>query len=159
MSIRRMVSIYEFRDRLIVMADRQTDAGYWQAHEPVVRLELSAPDAALGAAVQRVITDASGRVPAIHWKEYSEVRKRLATAAGFRAIGVFDRLARLCFVRESDGGVFTVVPTRHGGTRGDDKGFHERLELEFAADFTDTNAVGAAVSRGLELSSWPPQPR
>jgi len=35
-----MVSIYEFRDRLIVMADRQTDAGYWQAHEPVVRLEL-----------------------------------------------------------------------------------------------------------------------
>jgi hypothetical protein len=152
-----MVSIYEFPDRLIVMADRQTNAGYWQAGEPVLRLDISASPEAIGAAVQRVVTEADGRIPATHWKEYSVVRKRLALAAGFRAIGVFDRLARLCTVRESDGGTFSVVPTRHGGTRGDDKGFHERLDLEFGVDFTEPRAVGTAVRRGLELSSWPPK--
>lgn len=152
-----MASIYEFRDRLIVMAERQTDAGFWRAGEPVVRLESAASDEAIGAAVQDVLTDAVGRIPAAPWKEYSVVRKRLALAAGFRAIGAFDRLARLCSVRESDGGMFTIVPTRHGGTRGDDKGFHERLDLEFAVEFEDPSAIGVAVRRGLELSSWPPK--
>jgi hypothetical protein len=152
-----MVSIYEFRDRLIVMADRQTEAGFWRAGEPVYRLDVSASHEAIGATVQRVMGEAVGRIPATHWKEYSLVRKRLALAAGFRAIGVFDRLARLCTVRESDSGMFTIVPTHHGGTRGDNKGFHERLDLEFAVDFTDPYAIGTAARRGLELSSWPPR--
>ena len=157
MGIRRMVSVYEFRDRLIVMADRRTDAGYWQGGEPVVRLDVSASSEAVGAAVQSVVTQAVGTVPATHWKEYSVVRKRLASAAGFRAMGVFDRLARLCSVRESDTGAFTIIPSRHGGTRGDDKGFHERLDLAFAVEFADPSALGMAVRRGLELSSWPPE--
>ena len=152
-----MVAIYEFPDRLIVLANRQTDAGYWQDHEPVVRLDGTASDDEIGAAVKRVATEAVGRIPSTHWKEYSVVRKRLALAAGFRAMGVFDRLTRLCTVRESDGGTFTIVPTRHGGTRGDDKGFHELLDLEFAVDFTEPHAVGKAIRRGLELSTWPPK--
>ena len=152
-----MISVYEFRDRLIVMPDRLTDAGYWQAGEPIIRLDISATDENIGAAVQRVMSEGAGIVPSTHWKEYSVVRKRLATAAGFRAMGVFDRLARLCTVRESDGGTFTIVPTRHGGTRGDDKGFHERLDLEFAVDFAEQRAIGSAVRRGLDLSSWPPK--
>ena len=152
-----MISVYEFRDRLIVMPDRRTDAGYWQASEPVVRLELAATVETIGAAVQSAMSEAAGIVPSTHWKEYSVVRKRLAKAAGFRAMGVFDRLARLCTVRESDKGTFTIVPTRHGGTRGDDKGFHERLELEFAVDFSDPRAIGLAVRQGLDLSSWPPK--
>lgn len=36
---------------------------------------------------------------------------------------------------------------RGGQARGDDKGFHERLDLEFAADFTEP----------LVLSTWPPK--
>lgn len=157
MSIRRMISVYEFRDRLIVMADRRTDAGYWQDSEPVVRLELSATPEVLGAAVQRVMTEAVGVVAATHWKEYSVVRKRLAAAAGFRALGVFDRLARHCTVRESEDGIFTIMPKRHGGTRGDDKGFHELPNLEFVVDFMEARAIGLAVRRGLDLSTWPPK--
>ena len=157
MSVRRMASVYEFRDRLIVMAERRTDAGYWQDGEPVARLDLSASDEAVGATVQSVVAAAVGTISATHWKEFSVVRKRLAAAAGFRAMGVFDRSAKLCTVRESDSGVFTIVPTRHGGTRGDDKGFHERLDLEFAVDFADAVALGMAVRHGLDLSSWPPK--
>ena len=152
-----MISVYEFRDRLIVMADRRTDAGYWQDSEPVVRLQPSATPEMLGAAVQRVMTEAVGVVAATHWKEYSVVRRRLAAAAGFRALGVFDRLARLCAVRESEGGTFTIMPKRHGGTRGDDKGFHELQDLEFVFDFTEAHAIGLAVRRGLDLSTWPPK--
>ncbi|HKW48154.1 MAG TPA: hypothetical protein VJN70_11940 [Gemmatimonadaceae bacterium] len=152
-----MISVYEFRDRLIVMADRRTDAGYWQDSEPVVRLELSATPEMLGAAVQRVMTEAVGVVAATHWKEYSVVRKRLAAAAGFRALGVFDRLARHCTVRESEDGIFAIMPKRHGGTRGDDKGFHELPNLEFVVDFMEARAIGLAVRRGLDLSTWPPK--
>jgi len=151
-----MVSVYEFRDRLIVVADRKTDAGNWRAGEPVVRLDVLESNEAIGAAVQRVMAEAVGTMAATHWKEYTVVRKRLALAAGFRAMSVFDRLARLCSVRESDSGTFTIVPNRHGGTRGDDKGFHECLDLAFAVDFADPGALGIAVRRGLELSSWPP---
>lgn len=152
-----MISIYEFRDRLIVMADRRTDAGYWQDREPVIRLEPAATPEMLGEAVQRVMTEAVGTIAATHWKEYSAVRRRLAAAAGFRALGVFDRLARHCTVRESESGIFTIMPTRHGGTRGDDKGFNELPDLEFVFDFTEAHAIGMAVRRGLDLSTWPPK--
>lgn len=68
MSVRRMASVYEFADRLIVMADHRNDAGFWQAGEPVIRLPSSADDESLGTAVRRAVDEAPAVVPATHWK-------------------------------------------------------------------------------------------
>lgn len=153
MSVRRMASVYEFADRLIVMADHRNDAGFWQAGEPVIRLPSSADDESLGTAVRRAVDEAPAVVPATHWKERTPVLAKLAKDAGFRSWAPFDREARMCSLRDSDGGLLTIMPTRHGGTRGSDKGFHECPDLEFSvARDASTAALGAAVRRGLALS-------
>ncbi len=156
MSVRRMVSIYEFPDRLIVMADHRTDAGFWRAGEPVIRLLTSVDDAALGGALRFALERAAGMVPATPWKDYAIVRRGLARSAGFRSWAPFDRNARMCSLRESESSTWSIMPMRHGGTRGPGKGFHECPQLEFAVapDATDA-ALGTVVRRGLALSQPP----
>lgn len=129
MSVRRMASVYEFADRLIVMADHRNDAGFWQAGEPVIRLPSSADDEPLGTAVRRAVDEAPAVVPATHWKERTPVLAKLAKDAGFRSWAPFDREARMCSFRDSDGGLLTIMPTRHGGTRGSERGFTSVLTL------------------------------
>src|SRR5262249_2052270 len=154
--VHRMASAYEFADRLIVMADHRTDAGFWQAGEPVIRLPKAATEDALGNAVRRALSEAPSVVPATHWKEHARVRATLAQAAGFRSWAPFDRSARMCSLQESDSGVLAVVPMRHGGTRGPDKGFHECPELTISvASDASLSAIGAAIRRGLTLSHSP----
>ena len=152
MSIRRMASVYEFTDRLIVLAKHRTDAGFWRAGEPVIRLASFVSDDALGDAVRRAADEAPAVVPTTHWKAYAGVRATLARAAGFRSWAPFDRDARMCSFRQSDEGLVTIMPTRYGGTRGPDKGFHECPELEFAVIDASSAAVGAAIRRGLGQS-------
>jgi hypothetical protein len=160
MMTRRSAAVYEFPDRLIVIADHLTEAGFWRAGLPVVRLLISAADDVVGQAVQRALTEAPARIPATPWKEYAPVRLALASAAGFRSWGPFDRRARLCSVRVSETGLVEIIPTRHGGTRGADKGFHERAELALSVGHAPTMAeLGAGVRQGLTLSLWPPRPR
>src|SRR5690348_211474 len=108
MSVRRMASVYEFADRLIVMADHRTDAGFWRAGEPVIRLPASADDDALGSALRRAIDEAPAVAPAAHWKDYAGVRAALARAAGFRSWAPFDRAARMCSLRQSGDSAFDV---------------------------------------------------
>jgi hypothetical protein len=87
------------------------------------------------------------------------VRLALASAAGFRSWGPFDRRARLCSVRVPETGLVEIIPTRYGGTRGADKGFHDRAELAFSVGHAPTTAeLGAGVRQGLALSLWPPRP-
>ncbi len=155
MTVRRMASVYEFADRLVVIAAHRTDAGFWRAGEPVIRLALSVPDEALGVAIQRALAEAPARVAATPWKEIAPVLIALARSAGFRSWAPFDRRACLCSVRESSDGALTVAPMRHGGTRGPDKGFHEQPDREFIVTASDASALGAAARRGLTLSSGP----
>lgn len=156
MSVRRMASVYEFADRLVVMADHRTDAGFWRAGEPAIRLPTSADDDTLGRALRRALSEVPGVTPATHWKQYGVVRAAIAQAAGFRSWAPFDRDARECSLRESDASVLTIVPMRHGGTRGPDKGFHECLELQFSIEGgASPAAIGAAMRRGLALSQAP----
>jgi len=61
MRTRRSAAVYEFSDRLIVIADHLTEAGFWRAGLPVVRL-LTADDV-VGQAVQRALTEAPGPHP------------------------------------------------------------------------------------------------
>ncbi len=160
MGVRRMASVYQFADRLVVIADHRTEAGLWSVGEPVIRLDLLASDATLGAAVQRAILEGSAVLPALPWRERAPILAALAQSAGFRTWAPFDRRARLCSIRGYEDGRTTVMPMGHGGTRGDRKGFHERMDLEFDADLSgNVAALGAAVRRGLELSSDPPLQR
>jgi len=50
------------------------------------------------------------------------VRLALASAAGFRSWGPFDRRARLCSVRVSETGLVEIIPTRHAGHAGGRQG-------------------------------------
>lgn len=51
------------------------------------------------------------------------MRLALASAAGFRSWGPFDRRARLCSVRVSETGLVEIIPTRHGARGGPTRGF------------------------------------
>jgi hypothetical protein len=156
MTARRSAAVYEFPDRLIIIADHLTEAGFWRAGLPVVRLLTSATDEVVGQGVQRALTEPPARIPATPWKEYAPVRLALASAAGFRSWGPFDRRARLCSVRVSETGLVEIIPTRHGGTRGADKGFHDRAELALSVGHEpSTEGLGAGVRQGLALSLWP----
>ncbi len=44
MTARRSAAVYEFPDRLIIIVDHLTEAGFWRAGLPVVRLLTSAAD-------------------------------------------------------------------------------------------------------------------
>jgi hypothetical protein len=50
MTPRRSAGVYEFPDRLIVIADHLTEAGFWRAGLPVVRLLTSVADDVVGQA-------------------------------------------------------------------------------------------------------------
>ena len=78
--------VYEFPDRLIVIADHLTEAGFWRAGLPVVRLPTSAVDDVVGQAVQRALTEAPASIPATPWKEY---------APGASLVGVRRRVSLL----------------------------------------------------------------
>jgi hypothetical protein len=53
MTARRSAAVYEFPDRLIIIADHLTEAGFWRAGLSVVRLLTSAADEVVGQGVQR----------------------------------------------------------------------------------------------------------
>ena len=148
------VHVYELPDRLFLHPLALTDAGFWLAVEPGRRLEGAASNDELGSVAQALITPRS-MVPTPGREDYAALARPLLRAAGLKSWMTLQRKARLCGVaRERDR--FVIVPTSNGGSRGDQKGFHELGELARGLPLNVGSAeLGQAVRDGLAKSHGP----
>jgi hypothetical protein len=114
----------------------------------VVGMVIDVPESELGSAVLMAL--AGSRADQPHPTNLTEVGRLVLDAAGKRTWRALEKSAVLVQVRR-DGVVIRVVPTRNGGTAGDDRGFHELADrasvLEHDAPSTEiARAVLAALS-------------
>ena len=151
----RLAAVYALPDAFVVVANHQTEAGFWLAGRPVARLVSTATDAEIGAAVRAALSASRRGLPTPTRADFAAHVRDLATAAGQRTWAALEKAARLCTVEELTGGVLKVVPHRHGGTRGADAGYHELAEEAFELAVGDNAALGAATRRGIDLSPGP----
>jgi hypothetical protein len=149
------IHVYELPDRLFLHPLAITEAGFWVAIEPGHRLELAVSDEELGSTVQTLIVPVQRPVPTPRREDYTVLARPLLQAAGVKTWLTLEGNARLCGVaRELEQVV--IVPTRNGGTRGDQAGFHDLDELARALPLpVDSIQLGRAVRDGLALSRGP----
>jgi CDI immunity protein len=154
----RGASIYASRKALVILAEATTDAGFTMASLPVERLSSEADETTIGAAALRVLAACPVGVQAPARDEYAERLAPVWRAAGVRSWQALARNAVLCQVHEGPGRI-TVVPTRHGGMRGPDRGFHDLPEqaIEVQGNATALE-LGAAMREALRrcLGGWGP---
>jgi len=136
----RLASAYVLSDTIVVVANHLTQAGFWLAGRPVVRLLPEATDAELGAAARAALQSGLAGVPTLKRAEYTPYLRDLAVAAGVRSWAALEKSARLCNVEQLPSGALRVVPHRHGGTRGDAAGYHELPEAAFEPGGNDDTA-------------------
>lgn len=109
----RMAEIYQKKGRLYVGSCARTTTGLWVAHGPVVTIGFDAPEAEIGAIVERAIENSVSGVP--HPPSPKDVSIPLLAAAGARTFAAFARGAKLVSVSENETGI-VVIPTRNGGS-------------------------------------------
>ena len=145
----RGASIYASQTALVILAEATTDAGFTLASLPVERLSSPADEATIGAAVLRVLAGCPVSVQAPSRDEYTERLAPVWRAAGVRSWQALARNAVLCQIREREGTI-TLLPTRHGGMRGPDRGFHELPEQALKVQTNATALeLGAAIREAL----------
>jgi len=152
MGQKRIALVYATSDAFVIVANHRTQAGFWLAGHPVARLPVSATDGELGAATRVALRGSRDGIPTPNRAEFSPYLRELAAAAGMRSWAALEQAARLCNVEQS-AGEHRIVPHRHGGTRGPDAGFHALESTAIEMTGSDDTALGAAVRRGIELSS------
>ena len=157
LAIVHLASVAARSDGLFIHALHQTDAGFWTAGLPAVRLSPEAPLTALGAAVQQALAASRRGVPTPKRNDISERDHPVLQEFGMRSWKALQGDARLCQV-EQRGETVEITPMRNGGTKGQDKGFHELSADAFSVPVRDltAEALGGAVKRGLDRALAPP---
>ena len=152
-----IVSIYEQPTQYFLHPFGRAPTSPWRASAPRVALPLDASDAALGEAVLYLMTECRQDVMAFtHWERSRQETLALLKPARVRSWMALQRKGKLVSVKLEDGS-FRIAPTRNGGNRGEDAGFHD---VEEQAEIIRPNAggptIGAAVRRALLVSTPPP---
>ena len=153
----KRIGVYGRRNDLVVVACHLTDTGLWLAGLPAIQVSLDATATELSNIVREVLRASGTTVPAPKRDDPPRRLKPVLQAVGAKSWSEIERNSRLCNVSQEKPGEIRVVPTRNGGGRGADKGFHDLDSLAFTipADAFD-EVLSAGVRRGLELSQSKP---
>lgn len=140
--------VYSRADGYFVHAESQTVESVWILQAPVERVQLDAPDAALGAAVRRAL--ARSRTDVAHPSDWMAFRigvNRALNEVGISSVSKLHTGARLVSLRVFASAV-CVTPTRNGGGSGPDRGFDELAEMvrEIAEGSSDAELGQAVVA-------------
>jgi hypothetical protein len=151
-----VVSVFEQPTQYFLHPFQRAAGGPWRAASPSLALPLDAPDSRIGESVLYLLTECRQDVMTLVDRPRDETLALLKPAR-VRSWMTLQRKARLVHVTARSNGV-RVEPTRNGGNRGDDKGFHSLVEqAEILERAPDPAALGAAVRRAFRAST-PPAP-
>lgn len=149
----RRIAVYARRNDLVVLAYQMTDAGFWLAGLPAIQVDTDATSTELSRIIRDVLAGSGTQVTTPRRADYAKRLKPVLQALGAKIWSDVERNSRLCVIQQEESGELRIIPTRNGGARGKDKGFHELRSREFTvpADAFDEVLI-AGVRRGLELS-------
>lgn len=149
----KRIAVYGRRKDLVIHAYHMTDAGFWLAGLPAIQVSVDATATELSNIIRDVLRASGTTVPAPKRDDFPRRLKPVLQAVGAKTWSAIERNSRLCTVGQEKSGEFLIVPTRNGGGRGPDRGFHDLKSLAFTipADAFD-EVLSAGVRRGLELS-------
>ena len=152
-----IVSVYQQSTQYFLHPFSRAPTSPWRAATPTLALPLDTSDTALGEAVLYLLTECRQDVEAfVQWERPREEMLALLKPARVRSWMTLQRNAKLVGVTAEDGRL-RVVPTRNGGNRGDDRGFHDLVDQAEIFQSTPGPAViGEAVRRAFLLSTLPP---
>jgi hypothetical protein len=130
----------------IVQPTLCTTMGLYVSGEPITVITRAAPPSRVGEAVRGALEVSMAVIP--HPTDWRAFSAPLLTAAGVRSWNAIQRSARHCRV-EATGAVIRIIPSRNGGTAGEDKGYHPLVDqaIVLPADCTDEQ-LGIAVEDG-----------
>jgi hypothetical protein len=144
----QFASVYRIDDRLIVHSMDRAKSGVWIGGEFVVALPSVGAGTELGAAVRKALVEARQNVP--HPSDWRDAGRVVLDASGKKTWRALQKAAVLVEVRR-DLSTIRVVPTRNGGTAGDDRGFHELTDRELVLRLeASSNEIAEAVLAALE---------
>lgn len=135
------------KDRWLIFPELKSSSGFFVASEPYQSLPTDAEAVLLGRAVRNAFEFAQRQIPdPTDWKAFSAPR---LAAAGVKSEAAFQRNSQLVTITAVDSRI-TLTPTRNGGTKGADKGFHQLEDnvLVVAANCTD-DVLGKALHETL----------
>jgi hypothetical protein len=141
--VERLVAVFvRARDFLVEPNARTTD-GLWLSADPVSRLPKTASAAELGAAVRSALAASRQNIPRpTDWRSFPS---SLLRVAGCRSWNALQRSAARCEV-EANASAIRILPSRNGGTQGDDRGYHSIAELALTVPTSASDQeVGAAI--------------
>ena len=149
----KRIAVYGRRKDFVVHAYHMTEAGFWLAGLPAIQVSTDATATELSAIIRDVLGASGATVPAPRHDDSPRRLKPVLQALGAKSWSEIERNSRLCHVGQEKPGEIRIVPTRNGGGRGPDRGFHDLNSLAFSipADAFD-EVLSAGVRRGLELS-------
>jgi hypothetical protein len=149
----KRVAVYGRRKDLVIYAWHMTTDGFWLAGLPAIQLSADATATELSGIIRDVLSRSGTTVPTPRRNDYPQRLKPVLDAVGARTWSEIERNSRLCTVTQEKPGELRIIPTRNGGGRGPDRGFHDLNSLAFTipADAFD-EVLAAGVRRGLELS-------
>jgi hypothetical protein len=152
-----IVSVYQQSTQYFLHPFSRAPTSPWRAASPTLALPLDTPDTALGEAVLYLLTECRQDVVAlVEWQRPRQETLALLKPARVRSWMTLQRKAKLVGVTVENGRL-RVVPTRNGGNRGDDRGFHDLVDQGEVFQTTPGPAViGEAVRRAFLLSTPPP---
>ena len=156
----KQVGVYARRKDIVIMAYHWTDVGYLMAGLPAIRIALESRPEELGVTTKDILT-ASGKVVPTPLRDQHKARSQpLLNALGARKWSDIESHARLCFIRQLNSGELRIVPTKNGGGRGENRGFHELkdLALTTSADVTPNDwempsSAGCRCRSDVDVSS------
>src|SRR5262245_37217861 len=126
MSAERLVGVFARATDFLVEPNCLTTTGLWLSAGPVQRLPRTSPPAELGAAVRVALKESRRGVP--HPTDWKKFVPPVLEVAGVRSWAALQRSAAKCDIEAGPDGL-KVVPSRNGGTRGDDRGYHSLGDL------------------------------
>jgi hypothetical protein len=143
--VERFASIYRRPADYFVHANARTEAGFWLASAPGTLVAIDSPARTLGEAVLNALEAGVFDVATPSREQYRSIHAPLLAVARIRSWNALQRAASLCSVWHR-GAEISVEPTRNGGLRGDDRGYHPLPEhaVTVAAGCSAAD-LGAAV--------------
>jgi hypothetical protein len=145
----RLAAMYSRQKDFVIQTECRTTAGVWIGSEPVQVLANESDIATVAQAVR--IALAASRDGVAHPTDWKAVLQPHLNGAKIKSWSAFQKSAKMVGI-EMSGAELRIVPSRNGGTSGDDKGYHPLPEaaIVLATGCSDAE-LGSALRQALEL--------
>jgi hypothetical protein len=141
--------MYARQNDFVIRPESRTISGVWIGWEPVQVLTCETDMTSLAQAIQSAL--ATSREGVAHPVDWKAVSQPLFKAAKIKSWNALQNSAKMVGIEMSDAEL-RIVPSRNGGTSGDDKGYHSLPEkaIVLTAGCSEEQ-LGSALSQALEF--------